>query len=1029
MQKARCPPTCFSLPALSRPLCGPLSLTLSAFLCLSSSLSHITLPLLKHSIRRGRRPVGVVGALRSQLPLQSRSSTSAPTIQNTDTLIPQHFLSAHRRSSLHNILQHPHFPSNFAVNGSSERPGNSTETHADLGRKLREDMAKEENEEAFKNSSPHDSFEQELMAVASAVEKIVRASEDFTGGHGSYTATAVASDYQTDGEHLHSAVILPPVRENEGKKENQGSNEVRTRKRHMETIDQEMGETNDSNIISTPPPVLFLPRLRSSKLVCKDPPELSSHSVHETAIPIQELPGHPALAPNLIQPLCLSPQIIAAPARLPTCLPPASSPQNLPCFHQQENKELDKEQQQLVFNSFFLPPSVQSSSPSKISSKSSRKLENFSPLSTPSLPWAQKHATHPCVQASVDLQPELHTKDETGGIDSLALISTQCLFQDSFDFDAADQVCTSSDPRAVIERNDDTSTISHGEIEFAFGVQLNKEGNGTVLRRPPGEAPIEMVNTHMNEGVAGTARTVIVRSEQRTESLHRSCVEIECQANLQISAFKGPDHVQTPSGIPLCSTNMLFMQHISAEPCIDGGCDQCDDVTQDQYRQGLIADDGGLVVNMGKDWREEQLQGGNLEHILVRKEGQELAMIQEEPKIRKVIPSKESEKHRMLVNQGAMKSTRTSWNSRNPSFDCDAVADAVDLSQAVRTAIPSDGNSISIFSSLHHSKVTAVSHLPSPALPALPASASGAFAHSHPLPCSCVPLSTLASVVNQAPIGKMALQPPSMHSGVSPDRKNNDMENARVRVTAPHLPSIAPTRPSTVTAALMQPYAFHQTSVQNSDSLHLKVLEPQAFEGSHTPCPQNAPQLSALRIAPAQRGLASPNMIPAPNITDAAVSMIPSCVCNEPTGHVANSDAKNNNGILTSPNTLAASTGISSSFIPKDSLITSANAAGAPSFQHFSSLSNAADMTDPTLPAVSPGTGPVVRARSRDLQAWINEPSIINGLKKMGISTLFEWQVECLETGLSPRKGSGNLVYAAPTSAGKSLVAELIMIR
>ncbi|XP_062018737.1 helicase and polymerase-containing protein TEBICHI isoform X1 [Rosa rugosa] len=60
------------------------------------------------------------------------------------------------------------------------------------------------------------------------------------------------------------------------------------------------------------------------------------------------------------------------------------------------------------------------------------------------------------------------------------------------------------------------------------------------------------------------------------------------------------------------------------------------------------------------------------------------------------------------------------------------------------------------------------------------------------------------------------------------------------------------------------------------------------------------------------------------------------------------------------------------------------------------------------------------------LDGWL-APEICSIYRKKGISKLYPWQVECLQVdGVLQRR---NLVYCASTSAGKSFVAEILMLR
>lgn len=61
------------------------------------------------------------------------------------------------------------------------------------------------------------------------------------------------------------------------------------------------------------------------------------------------------------------------------------------------------------------------------------------------------------------------------------------------------------------------------------------------------------------------------------------------------------------------------------------------------------------------------------------------------------------------------------------------------------------------------------------------------------------------------------------------------------------------------------------------------------------------------------------------------------------------------------------------------------------------------------------------------LSEWGLPPLIVSWFRKKGITKLFDWQVECLcEKHVLL---GGNLVYSAPTSAGKTLVADFLLLK
>ena len=62
-----------------------------------------------------------------------------------------------------------------------------------------------------------------------------------------------------------------------------------------------------------------------------------------------------------------------------------------------------------------------------------------------------------------------------------------------------------------------------------------------------------------------------------------------------------------------------------------------------------------------------------------------------------------------------------------------------------------------------------------------------------------------------------------------------------------------------------------------------------------------------------------------------------------------------------------------------------------------------------------------------DIRRWVPSEHVANHYIEAGVTQLYRWQVEALCTG-SAQEGE-SLIYTAPTSGGKTMVAEILMLR
>jgi hypothetical protein len=97
---------------------------------------------------------------------------------------------------------------------------------------------------------------------------------------------------------------------------------------------------------------------------------------------------------------------------------------------------------------------------------------------------------------------------------------------------------------------------------------------------------------------------------------------------------------------------------------------------------------------------------------------------------------------------------------------------------------------------------------------------------------------------------------------------------------------------------------------------------------------------------------------------------------------------------------------------------------GAGPEAHWPHLAPQLALPPPPLPPPPPPPPPR-RALRLTLPEWDLPPGIVAAYEARGVRQLFPWQAAAIECG----QDGGNLVYTAPTSGGKSLVADVLMIR
>ncbi|XP_047120493.1 DNA polymerase theta [Schistocerca piceifrons] len=88
---------------------------------------------------------------------------------------------------------------------------------------------------------------------------------------------------------------------------------------------------------------------------------------------------------------------------------------------------------------------------------------------------------------------------------------------------------------------------------------------------------------------------------------------------------------------------------------------------------------------------------------------------------------------------------------------------------------------------------------------------------------------------------------------------------------------------------------------------------------------------------------------------------------------------------------------------------------------------NASEYTSPHNKTTQSNITFLSTQEKQDLKSWGLPEAVLKEYHSAGVKSMFSWQVECL---CSPNVlDGGNLVYSAPTSAGKTLVAEILAIK